>query len=197
MSNQGWVQLLNDGAPWQTTQGTVLNTAVTATISTQAAGGKDYAVATSYFKPGSVFRLTAQGLITTTATSSVFTIFPAAGATPTALCTPVGITTGTTVITGLQWMLMAICRVTALGSTGNTISSQGWLELGNTGAAVPANPIALTAAATGMKLPMPNASGETAAAIDNTSAVAMMIRGTSTVAGPSMQCTQFLIESMC
>jgi hypothetical protein len=196
MPSQGWAQLLNSGPPWQTTVGTALSTVTRATISPQAPTTKDFAVATSYLYPGAVFRLTAQGFITTTATSSVFTIFVAAGVTPTTLCTPVGITTGTTVITGLQWELRVISRVTAIGSTGNTISSQGYLELGNTGAAVPANPIALTAAATGMKLPMPNISGETAAAIDTTSAMAVMVRGTSTVAGPSMQCTQFLIESL-
>lgn len=197
MPNQGWGQVLNDGVPWQTTSGTALSTAATATISPQAAGAKDYAVATSYFKPGAVFRLTAQGFITTTAVSTTATIFAAAGVTPTTLATPVGITTGTTVITGLQWAMLLICRVIALGSSGNTISSQGWLELGNTGAAVPANPIALTAAATGMKLPMPNISGETAAAVDTTSAVSMMIRATLVGASATIQCTQFLIESMC
>ena len=38
MPSQGWAQLLNGGAPWQTTTGTNLTTATTATISPQAAG---------------------------------------------------------------------------------------------------------------------------------------------------------------
>jgi hypothetical protein len=195
MPSQGWAQLLNGGAPWQTTQGTALSTATTATISPQAAGSKDFAVATSYLYPGAVFRLNAQGFLTTTTTSTTATIFVAAGVTPTTLATPVGITTGTTAVTGIQWELKVICRVTAIGSTGNTISSQGYLEIGNSGAAVPANPIALTATP-GMKLPMPNASGETAAVIDTTSAMAVMVRGTLAGANATIQCTQFLIESL-
>ena len=38
MPLQGWNQLLNSGAPWQTTVGSPLSTASTATISSQAAG---------------------------------------------------------------------------------------------------------------------------------------------------------------
>ena len=40
----GYVQLPNWGAPWQTAAGTALSTAVTATISPQAAGPKDFTV---------------------------------------------------------------------------------------------------------------------------------------------------------
>ena len=134
----------------------------------------------------------AAGFLTTTATSTTATIFPAAGTGPTTLATPVGITTGTTVITGMQWDLMCKLRVTNIASTGNTISSQGWLKLLNSGAAVPANPIALTAAI-GMTLPMPNASGETAAAVDTTVAMPIVLRGTLAAANATIQCTQFQI----
>lgn len=195
MPSQGWSQLLNSGVPWQTTQGTALSTATTATISPQAAGSKDYTVATSYLYPGAVFRLAAQGFLTTTTTSTTATIFVAAGATPTTLATPVGITTGTTAVTGIQWELKVIARVTAIAASGNTISSQGYLELGNSGAGVPANPIALTVTP-GMKLPMPNVSGETTAAIDTTSNMAVMVRGTLAGANATIQCTQFLIEQL-
>src|SRR5215467_2212452 len=188
----GYGQLLNWGAPWQTTQGTALSTATTNTISPQAAGPKDFSVATTYLYVGASFLIVAQGLLTTTATSTTATIFPAAGTGPTTLATPVGITTGTTVITGLQWWLWLTCRVTAIASTGNTISSQGYLQTGNSGAAVPANPIALTATP-GMVLPMPNASGETAAAVDTSIAMPVVLRGTLAGANATIQCTQFQI----
>lgn len=195
MPYQGWSQLLNAGPPWQTTQGTALNTATTATISPQATGAKDYVVATSYLYPGAVFRLTAQGILTTTTTSTTATIFAAAGATPTTLATPVGITTGTTAITGIQWWFELVCRVTAIASSGNTISSQGRLQMGNSAAGLPANPIALTATP-GMTLPAPNSAGETAAAIDTTSNMAIVMRGTLAGANATIQCNQFLIEQL-
>lgn len=195
MPYQGWTQLLNSDAPWQTTVGTALSTATTATVSPQAPTAKDFSVATSYLYPGAVLRLTAQGLLTTTGTTTTATIFAAAGATPTTLATPVGITTGATIITGIQWWMLLYCRIVAVASTGNTIQSQGALTMGNSGAAVPANPIALTATP-GMRLPMPNASGETAAAIDTTIAMPMMIRGTLAGANATIQCTQFFIEHM-
>jgi hypothetical protein len=195
MPFQGWSQLLNEGPPWQTITGTALSTATTATISPQATGPKDYSVGTQYLYPGAVFRLTAQGFLTTTATSTTATIFVAAGATPTTLATPVGITTGTTVITGIQWWFEVISRVTAIASTGSTISTQGRLTLGNSGAGLPANPIALTVTP-GMTLPIPNASGETAAAIDTTVAMPVMMRGTLAAANATVQCTQFLIEQL-
>jgi hypothetical protein len=188
----GYGQLLNWGAPWQTTNGTALSTATTNTISPQETGPKDFSVATNYLYVGACFILLAAGFITTTATSTTATIFPAAGTGPTTLATPVGITTGTTVITGIQWDLMCKLRITALASTGNTINSQGWLKLGNSGAGVPANPIALTANA-GMHLPMPNASGETSAAVDTSVAMPIVLRGTLAGANATIQCTQFQI----
>jgi hypothetical protein len=195
MPVQGWTQLLNSDAPWQTTVGPALSTAATATISPQAPTTKDFIVATSYLYPGALLRTTANGLLTTTATSTTATIFPAAGVTPTTLCTPVGITTGTTVLTGIQWWWWGFHRIVAVGSTGTTIQSQGWLTLGNSGAALPANPIALTATP-GMTLPAPNSAGETAAAVDTTVGMALMMRATLVGANATIQCTQFAIEHM-
>jgi len=191
---QGWGELLNEGAPWQTSVGTALTTAATATISPQAAGPKDFAVPAGkpYLRVGSVLYVVAQGYLTTTATSTTATIFLAAGATPTTLATPVGITTGTTVVTGIQWMWESWSRITAVASTGNTISTQGKLKLMNSGAAVPANPIALTGAA-GLELPAPNASGETTAAVDTTTAMSIMLRGTLAGANATVACTQFMV----
>src|ERR1700747_2457386 len=99
----GYVQLLNWGRPWQTAAPTPLSTATTATISPQATGPADFSVGTQYLYYGATLRCTADGFLTTTATSTTATIFAAAGATPTTLCTPVGITTGTTVLTGIAW----------------------------------------------------------------------------------------------
>lgn len=188
----GYGQLLNWGAPWQTTQGTALATATTNTISPQAAGPADFSVGTNYLYTGACFLIEAEGFITTTATSTTATIFLAAGTGPTTLATAVGITTGTTVITGLQWSMRAKARVTAIASTGATISTQGGLLLHNSGAAVPANPIVLTTG-TGLHLPMPNASGETAAAVNTTIAMPIMLRGTLAGANATIQCTQFQV----
>ena len=196
MARAGYSQLLNWGAPWQTTTGTNLTTATTATISPQATSSKDFQIAASSLYVGFVFRCTAHGFLTTTATSTTATIFLTAGATPTTLATPVGITTGTTVITGIQWWWESYSRVTALASTGNTISTQGRLVLGNSGAAVPANPIALTGTAAVGPLFAPNASGETAAAIDTTVAMSVMMRGTLAGANATVNCAQFFIEAV-
>src|SRR6516225_4172131 len=117
-------QLLNWGSPWQTAAGTALNTAVTQTISPQGTGPQDFAVGTAYLYYGATLRVTANGILTTTATSTTATIFVTAGATPTTLCTPAGITTGTTVLTGIQWDWVSYHTITAAGaSTGNSISS--------------------------------------------------------------------------
>lgn len=194
MPSQSWSGLLNGGPPWQTTQGTALTTAVTATISPQAPTTKDFQIQPWFIYPGAVFRFIARGFLTTTATSTTATIFAAAGASV-IIATPVGITTGTTVITGIQWEWESISRVTAIASTGNTISTQGSLRLSNSGAGVPANPIALTATP-GMLLPAPNVSGETAAAVDTTTAMSVMMRGTLAAASATIQCTQFLVESL-
>jgi hypothetical protein len=169
---------------------------VTATISPQAATTKDFAIPASLLYVGLVLRLTAQGFLTTTGTSTTATIFTAAGATPTTLATPVGITTGTTVITGIQWWWESYSRITAIASSGNTILTQGRLVLGNSGAAVPANPIALTGTAAVGPLFAPNASGETAAAVDTTAAMAVVMRGTLAGANATINCQQFFIEAV-
>ena len=47
MASQDWVNLLNWGVPWQTSQGTALSaSATTATISPQAAGPQDFPLPT-------------------------------------------------------------------------------------------------------------------------------------------------------
>lgn len=192
----GISQLLNWGAPWQTAAPTPLNTAVTQTISPQGVGPQDFPVGTQYLYQGASLRVTATGIITTTAVSTTATIFVAAGTGPTILCTPVGITTGTTVITGIQWKWESYHTIIAAGaSTGNTISSFGVLTLGNSGAALPANPIALTASP-GMVLSAPNSGGDTLAAVNTAVAMPFMLRGTLAGANATIQCNRFLVEHL-
>ena len=192
---QPYATLANWGAPWQSGPGTALSTATTATISPQAAGPKDFTVGTQYLYVGSCLRTIARGFLTTTAVSTTATIFLAAGVTPTTVATPNGITTGTTAVTGIQWEWWAESRITAIASTGATIATQGRLTVFNSGAAVPANPIALTATP-GMSLPAPNTSGETAASVDTSVGMALMLRGTLAAANATIQCTQFMIEAL-
>src|SRR5215469_7870910 len=165
-------QLLNWGPPWQTTTGTIINTATTQTISPQATGPADFSVATAYLYTGAVIYTLAQGMLTTTATSTTHTVFLAAGSGPTTLATPSGITN--------------------VASSGNTVSTQGHFKLYNAGAALPANPSVLTATA-GLDLPAPNSGGETAAAVNTTIAMPIMLRATLAAAQGSITCTQFLV----
>jgi hypothetical protein len=196
VARAGYSQLLNWGAPWQTTQGTSLTTATTATISPQTTGGKDFQVATSQMYVGLVLRTTATGILTTTGTSTTATIFLTAGATPTTLITPSGITTGTTVLTGIQWWWESFSTVTAIASSGNTFDSIGKLTLGvSTAPALPGAPQALTGVAM-ITLPAPNSAGDTAAAIDTTTAMSIMLRGTLAGANATIQCNKFLVEAV-
>lgn len=188
-------QILNWGRPWQTAAGTVLNTATTATISPQATGPADFNIGTQYLYYGATLRVTATGILTTTATSTTATIFLAAGTTPTTLCTPPGITTGTTVLTAIQWRWMSYHTVTEIAASGNTISSFGFLKLLNAGAALPANPSTLTASG-GLDLPAPASGGDTVAAVNTTVAMPMMMRGTLAGANATIQCNRFLIEHL-
>jgi|SRR5215469_9177965 len=185
-------QLLNWGPPWQTTTGTIINTATTQTISPQATGPADFSVATAYLYTGAVIYTLAQGMLTTTATSTTHTVFLAAGSGPTTLATPSGLTTGTTAITSINWQWETWSRITNVASSGNTVSTQGHFKLYNAGAALPANPSVLTATA-GLDLPAPNSGGETAAAVNTTIAMPIMLRATLAAAQGSITCTQFLV----
>jgi|SRR5215469_1435484 len=187
--------LLNWGRPWQTAAGTVLNTATTATVSPQATGPADFSVGTQYLYYGATLRLTASGILTTTATSTTATIFAAAGSGPTTLVTPPGITTGTTVLTGIQWLWESWHTVIEIAKTGNTFSSFGHLRLFNAGGALPANPSTLAATA-GLDLPAPLSAGDTAAAVDTTVSMPIMLRGTLAGANATIQCNRFLVEHL-
>jgi hypothetical protein len=201
LANQNWVSLMQPAQHVWSGAGTTLNTATTATISPRPTPNTaDYNafVPAGSFYQGMLIRVLARGFLTTTTTSTTATIFLASnigntGTTYVTLATANGITTGTTAITGIQWKLQALIRCTNVATAG-TLATQGELYLGNSGAAVPANPIALTATP-GMLLPLPNISGETAATVDTTQTQGIALRATLAGANATISCTQWMVEA--
>lgn len=189
MSSQGWISLLDSATTFQTASGAALSTATTATISPQAAGSKDFTLPANFFVPGLTLRITAQGFITTTGTQTTLTVLLATS-TPTTLATSGGILTGTGTLTGLPWHLDAFITCTAIGSSGNTLTTQGVLFIGTTvtGYTIPT--------ANCMLVGLPAASGGTAAAIDTTSAQGICLRATLAGANATIQCTNWDIEAL-
>jgi len=206
MPFQSWAGMLNASPQW-TGAGTVLNTATTATLSPTPgaldvpvqAGGQPYG-----WYPGMILRVTARGFLTTTASSTTFTPLLAArvgntGSTYITLATASGITTGTTVLTTIQWKLEAFIRCTAVASSGNTLSTQG--EFGLQGLlATPlaaANPFVLTGTPSiGISAGLPAINGETAAAVDTTQLQGISMRGTLAGANATVQLTQWIVEAL-
>ena len=210
MASQNWVSLLNPAAPRGSGAGTGVSTATTATISPATAGGADVAQVNPEglpqgWYPGLLIRVTARFFLTTTSSSTTFTPLLAArvgnsGSTYVTLATANGITTGTTVLTGIQGKLEALIRCTGIASSGNTVSTQGELGLLGllaSGAALAANPQALTTGASiGAAFPLPAASGEQAAAVDTTQLQGLSMRATLAGANATIQLTQWLVEAL-
>ena len=196
MPTQQWAGMLNGLPPWQTTNGTALNTATTATISPQIATGKDFAVPANYFYPGKTLRVWARGYFTTTATTSNFTVFLGtqinnSGGTYVTLATTAAIASGATAATGLPWWLAAYITCTAVGSSGNTLTTQGSLFAQSTAA----QPSLSGGTSNLLHFGLPAAQNTaTAAAVDTTSPQGIALRCTSSVAGPTIQCLNFDIE---
>lgn len=188
MAAQSWVSLLDNSTTFQANSGTLLNTATTATISPQAAGSKDFTLPANFFYPGCTLRITAQGFLTTTGTSTTLTVLLATS-TPTTLATSAGMATGTGTLTGLPWQLKGYITCTALGSTGNTLITEAVMFLATSTA-----PAVGTANCT--MIGLPSASGTTASAIDTTSAQGICLRATLAGANASIQCTNWDIEWM-
>ena len=190
MAAQSWVSLLNNATTYQTSSGTLLNTATTATISPQQAGSNnDFTLPANFFYPGCTLRIWAQGFLTTTGSSTTLTVLLAANkaGSYTTLATSAGMATGTGSLTGLPWELHAYIICAAIGSTGNTLTTQGIIKFATSTA-----PAIGTANMTIAGLP--SASGGTAAAIDTTSAQGIALRGTLAGANASIQCTNWDIE---
>jgi hypothetical protein len=186
------VSLLNSATTYQTSSGTALNTATTATISPQQAGtNNDFTLPANFFYPGLTLRVSAQGLLTTTGTSTTLTVLLAANkaGTYTTLATSAGMATGTGSLTGLPWTLSGFIVCTAIGSTGNTLTTQAILLIATT-----VSPAIGTANLTIAGLP--SASGGTAAAIDTTSAQGIALRATLAGANATIQVTNWDIEAL-
>ena len=203
MSNNEYFSLITPATPHGSGAGAVLNTATTATLSPVLGSGADvnqinFEGAFQGWEAGALYWWWAQGFITTTATSTTFTPFLAArvgntGATYVTIATAAGITTGTTALTGLQWVSHGIIRCTAIATSGNTVAAQGRFEFPNNATAP-----TIGAATNGVALvaPMPAASGEAVSAIDTTQIQGISFRGTLAGANATVQLTQWLLASM-
>jgi hypothetical protein len=200
MAQQSWVNLLNAGPPWQSAQGTLLNTAATATISPQGGGGSgaDFVLPGQpnglQWYVGMQLRMRARGLVTTGSTTSTLTVFPAvgvAGTLATVLCSTAGIVLGTGSLSALSWRLEADTTCTNLGLAGQSVLiSDGLFELNTaagTGAALgTANvtmfPMAFTTVSSGFSTFTP--------------ATAIGLRATLSAAFGSIQCNRFTVEQV-
>jgi hypothetical protein len=197
MPNQPWVSLLNPGAPWQTASGTVLNTAATATISPEGAGGTgaDPLVYTLY--EGLDLRVRARGVYTngSTATNGTFALYASASGTAASGGTSLA-TTGAlalpTSVTNLYWEIDALiqCRQWAQGTATPTLYTHGALRI----------QLATPSGTTGNEQvwPMPATNGPTAADVDTSITHTIALVGTLSQAtgSPAITCTNFTIESM-
>jgi hypothetical protein len=197
---QDWVSLVNDSAH-AVGAGAVLNTAATATISPTTGAGLDVASLPAAKDPGgweqgTLIRWTARGYLTTTATSTTATFLLAArvgntGSTYVTLATSLGLTTGATAYTGIQWTLRGMSRCTNVATSGNTIATQAEMWIGGNPATAPA-----IGTAAGTVMWLPSASGETNAAIDTTQLQGLSMRATLAGANATIQLTQWACEMM-
>lgn len=199
MAYQVWESLLPQvNQPVWSGAGTALSTATTATISPMPLGadinvplnGPDWA-------EGKLIKVTARGFLTTTATSTTATWLLGtnvgnAGSTYITLATTAGLATGTTVLTGLQWKLEGLIRCTNVATSGNTLATQGELVLQTNVTA----PTLVTPPVNRIGLPMPSASGETNAAVNTVQTQGIALRATLAGANATIQCTQWLLETM-
>jgi hypothetical protein len=200
MAGQQWVALINPASPQSSGAGTALSTATTATLSPVTGSAADVAQVNAEgqylgWAPGGLYRVTARGFITTTATSTTFTPLLAArvgnsGSTYVTLATAAAVTTPASVQTGIQWKLEAVIRCLSCATSGSTLATQGEMIFG----ALAAQTI-LTATA-GVNVALPNASGETQAAVDTTQVQGISMRGTLAGANATVQLTQWLVESL-
>jgi hypothetical protein len=205
MSNQNWVSLINAG---NTGPGTALVTGTTkTTISPCQAGAltADVALVNPAGQPlgwyaGLLIRVSARFYITTTATASnlTFTLESNKGNTGTyVIMASTGAIVGTTtVLTGLQCKFEAWLRCTAIAASGNTILASGEVEIPNNATVPTINGVTNGVL---LKAPMPQASGETASAVDTTSLQGLSLRCTPSIsAGVNpIQVTEWLAEALC
>lgn len=196
MADQDWVSGFpqSDQIPFSG-PGTALSTATTATISPIPTGQTaDYnkPMNGSDWRVGKNIRVWARGFITTTATATTATFFLATnidntGTTYVTLATTAAIATPASALTGLPWSLLATIRCTAVATSGNTLATQGVMEFQTT--AAPS-----LATSSGIVAGMPNASGETNAAVNTMRTQGIALRATLAGANATIQCTQWFLE---
>ena len=191
MPQNTYESIINFGAPWQTTAGTALTTATTATISPQTTGNDDFPIPLNYFYNSSVIKVTARGYITTTTTSTTATFLLAAnqGGTYTTLATTAAVTTGTTAYTGLQWRLKATVKCTNVGSSGSLYTQGELLIRVNTTA--PAIGTANT-----VMVPLPDNTGDNQATVNTLLSTAIVLRATLAGANATIRCNNMLLEAV-
>jgi len=199
MAEQDWVAMFPQAdQPAWTGAGTALSTATTATISPRPTSevtpdynkfvnGTDWTV-------GKLIEVTARGFITTTATGTTATWFLATnldntGTTYVTLATTAAINTLASAVTGLQWELWATIRCTAVANSGNTLATQGTLKLATSAAPTMVTP-------SGLIVGMPNASGETNAAVNTLRTQGIALRATLAAANATIQCTQWMLKML-
>jgi len=200
MAGQTWAGLVTPNTPQGSGAGAALTTATTATLSPTTGSGADVAQINQEgqyqgWYAGLILVVTGRGFITTTATGTTFTPLLAArvgntGSTYVTLATGAGVSTPAAANTGIQWDLNAIIRCTSVATSGSTVSTQGSIKF----YALAAQTILTATAAT--EIAIPNASGETAAAVDTTQVQGISFRGTLAGANATVQLTQWVIEGI-
>lgn len=201
MANQGWVSLLTPGAPRAGASYTV--SASAATLSPTFGGGADVAQVNA---PGQfngwaanmAIRITARGFITTTTTAGTlaFSLNARVGNTGSTYVALTGahatLNSFATATTGIPWALDAEVWCTSIASTGNTVAGQGEIRI----SPAPATAQTINTASAGVNVYLPSASGETAAAVDTTQVQGLSLRCVGSAASGTIQCTQWLVETL-
>ena len=192
--------LLNQGAPWQTTQGTTLNTAATATISPQAPTAQDFQLPGQpgglQWYQGMSLECEAIGTYASGGTTSNLTIFLAAGVSGTlgtTLLTSGALTLGTGTVTGLRWRFKAQIDVvtlttaaaTFLAITGDLFMQTAVNPATIVGAAVNVNTVGMALATVNGSVLSPY-----------TAATCLGMRATLSAAFGSVQCDRFKIKQI-
>lgn len=192
MAQQDWVNMVNWGDPWQVSQGAQLSaSATTATISPQAAGSQDFVLPTQpngiQFYKGLTYKVEATGTAGSGGTASNLTVFLACGVSgtlATTLATTTAIALGTGSLSGLEWWLSATIRCIGIGSSGNTLTTEGQMHVQTSTAALAIG----TANDTVAPLPFTNTAFNT-----YTAATALGLRATLSAAFGNIQCNSFQI----
>jgi hypothetical protein len=197
VAQQAWIAPVNNGAPWQTASGTTLNTAATATISPEIAGGTGGDPQVYQFWQGMVIRGRAYGVYTCGSTATNLTLALYAAATGTGASSGTSLaTTGAfampTSQTGLWWDIEFEIQVRAMaqGTSTATLNTHGKATIQSA---------AFEATLTNSNhqiLPMPATSGPTASDVDTTITHTIALVGTlsQSTGSPAITCTYFALD---